>query len=84
MRDALKDHNFRWHRTKGVWYGKADRADIVKALQAAYKAEETDTEVDTPAETETAPAVAEAAPVEAETEVTEVTEEAAPAEATEE
>lgn len=81
VRDALKDHNFRWHRTKGVWYGKADRADIVKALQAAYKAEETDTEVDTPAETETAPAVAEAAPVEAETEVTEVTEEAAPAEA---
>ncbi|MBQ2241510.1 MAG: DEAD/DEAH box helicase family protein [Clostridia bacterium] len=39
VRNALKEHNFRWHRTKGVWYGKADRASIVQALRAAYEAE---------------------------------------------
>lgn len=44
VRNVLKDHNFRWHRTKGVWYGKSERADIIKALQAAYKAEEINTD----------------------------------------
>ena len=39
VRDVLKDHKFRWHGKKGVWYGKGERADIVKALQEAYKAE---------------------------------------------
>lgn len=40
VRDVLKEHKFRWHKVKGVWYGKADRATIVKALRRAYKAEE--------------------------------------------
>ena len=47
IRNVLKDNKFRWHNKKGVWYGKGERADIVKALQDAYnaetKAEETET-----------------------------------------
>ena len=39
VRNVLKEHKFRWHKVKGVWYGKGERADIVKALQEAYKAE---------------------------------------------
>ena len=38
IRDVLKAHKFRWHNKKGVWYGKSERADIVKALQEAYEA----------------------------------------------
>ena len=38
IRNMLKEHKFRWHSKKGVWYGKADRADITKYLQAVYKA----------------------------------------------
>ena len=40
VRDVLKANKFRWHKQKKVWYGKADRADIVKALRAAYEAEQ--------------------------------------------
>ena len=39
VRDVLKENKFRWHKVKGVWYGKGERADIVKALQEAYKAD---------------------------------------------
>ena len=39
VRDVLKAHKFRWHSKKGVWYGKGERADIVKTLQEAYKTE---------------------------------------------
>ena len=39
VRNVLKEHKFRWHKVKGVWYGKGERADIVKALQEAYKSE---------------------------------------------
>ena len=37
--DALKGNKFRWHKTKKVWYGKADRSDITKALNEAFEAE---------------------------------------------
>ena len=40
IRNVLKENKFRWHKVKGVWYGKSERADIVKALQEAYKAED--------------------------------------------
>ena len=39
IRNVLKDNKFRWHGKKGVWYGKGERADIVKALQEVYNAE---------------------------------------------
>ena len=42
VRNVLKENKFRWHGKKGIWYGKGERADIVKALQEAYKAEEAD------------------------------------------
>ena len=46
VRDAMKDKKFRWHKVKGVWYGKADRAEIATAIQNAYAAEaKADTEV---------------------------------------
>ena len=41
VRDALKEQGFRWHRAKQIWYGKGDRADIVKALREAYQSETT-------------------------------------------
>ena len=41
VRDALKEQGFRWHRVKQIWYGKGDRADIVKALREAYQSETT-------------------------------------------
>ena len=63
VRDALKEHGFRWHRAKQIWYGKGDRADIVKALREAYKNEETQTtdsqEVKQNVETRTEEATAE-------------------------
>ena len=39
VRNVLKENKFRWHKVKGVWYGKGERADIVNALQEAYQAE---------------------------------------------
>ena len=39
IRNVLKENKFRWHKQKGVWYGKAERTDIVKALREAYQAE---------------------------------------------
>ena len=39
VRDVLKEHKFRWHSKKGVWYGKGERADIVEAIQKAYQSE---------------------------------------------
>ena len=39
VRDVLKENKFRWHKTKKVWYGKADRQTITDALNAAYEAE---------------------------------------------
>ena len=42
--DALKENKFRWHKTKKVWYGKADRSAITKALNEAFEAEHTVTE----------------------------------------
>ena len=39
IREVLKAHKFRWHGKKGIWYGKAERADIVHALREAYQAE---------------------------------------------
>ena len=44
VRDVLKAHKFRWHRTKGVWYGKSERADIVRALQEVYQQEQSITD----------------------------------------
>lgn len=40
VRDVLKANKFRWHKQKQIWYGRADRADIVQALRAAYEAEQ--------------------------------------------
>lgn len=39
IRNMLKEYKFRWHSKKDVWYGKADRADILKALREAYQSE---------------------------------------------
>ena len=39
VRNVLKENNFRWHKVKGVWYGKGERANIVNALQEVYNAE---------------------------------------------
>ena len=39
VRDALKEHKFRWNGKKKVWYGYGDRAAVVDALHAAYEAE---------------------------------------------
>ena len=36
VRDILKENKFRWNRTKGVWYGKADRGVLTEALNKAY------------------------------------------------
>ena len=47
VRDVLKEHKFRWHSKKGVWYGKGERADIVKALQEAYQSEAAAEETET-------------------------------------
>ena len=46
VRDALKARDFRWHKIKGVWYGKGERADIVKALREAYKSQDNISEGD--------------------------------------
>ena len=39
VRDVLKANKFRWHGKKGIWYGKAERVDIINALREAYNAE---------------------------------------------
>ena len=39
VRNALKENKFRWNGKKKVWYGFANRADITKALRAAYDAD---------------------------------------------
>ena len=56
IREVLKAHKFRWHGKKGIWYGKAERADIVRALREAYQAEDTakEPEVKKPSDFETA------------------------------
>ena len=36
VRNALKENKFRWHKQKQVWYGKAGRETIIKALDNAY------------------------------------------------
>ena len=46
VRNVLKDNKFRWHKVKGVWYGKGERADIVKALREAYKSQDNISEGD--------------------------------------
>ena len=54
VRDAMKERNFRWHKVKGVWFGKGDRAEIATAIQNAYAAEaKADTEVKENAEQRT-------------------------------
>ena len=54
VRNAMKDKKFRWHKVKGVWFGKADRAEIATAIQNAYTAEaKADTEVKENAEQRT-------------------------------
>ena len=70
VRDVLKENKFRWHKTKKVWYGKADRQTITDALRAAY---ETETK---PAESETKPAESETKPADIVTETPEAVTEA--------
>ena len=52
VRNVLKENKFRWHKQKGVWYGKGERADIVKALREAYQSEEKAEEPETKPATE--------------------------------
>ena len=52
VRDVLKANKFRWHKQKQIWYGKAERVDIVQALRAAYEQENADI---TPEATEATP-----------------------------
>lgn len=53
IRDVLKENKFRWHKVKGIWYGKGEHADIVKALQEAYKSEDVGKATETKSATET-------------------------------
>ena len=39
VRNVLKENKFRWHKVKKVWYGKADRNTITKALNEAFESE---------------------------------------------
>ena len=39
VRHVLKEHKFRWHKVKKVWFGYTDRQTITEALHAAYEAE---------------------------------------------
>lgn len=39
VRNVLKAHKFRWHGKKGIWYGKADRAELIRELRGAYSSE---------------------------------------------
>ena len=48
VRDALKAAKFRWNGKKGVWYGKADRETITKALNEAFEAENAEPTADAP------------------------------------
>ena len=50
VRHILKEHKFRWHKVKKVWFGFTDRQTITDALHAAYEAETK------PVESETKPA----------------------------
>ena len=43
MRDVLKAHKFRWHKNKGIWYGKGELSEIASTLQQAYDAAKTET-----------------------------------------
>lgn len=49
VRDVLKANKFRWHKTKGVWYGKATHEAIMDALDKVYEADRVPVET-TPAE----------------------------------
>ena len=40
--DVLKANKFRWHKAKGVWYGKSSHETIMEALDKAYEAEKAD------------------------------------------
>lgn len=39
VRNALKELGFRWHGKRKVWYGKAERSDVEKALRETYRKE---------------------------------------------
>ena len=39
VRAFLKENKFRWHNTKKVWYGKADRSFITSGLNGVFEAE---------------------------------------------
>lgn len=41
IREALKALKFRWHAVKKIWYGRADRETVEKALQGEQIAAET-------------------------------------------
>lgn len=47
VREVLKANKFRWHKAKGVWYGKTSHDVIAKALNKAYEAEQAPAPVDT-------------------------------------
>lgn len=42
VRHTLKEHKFRWHKVKKVWFGYTDRQTITDALHRAYEAENTE------------------------------------------
>ena len=52
IRNVLKENKFRWHGKKGVWYGKGERTDIIKALRDAYQSEDKAEEPETKPTTE--------------------------------
>ena len=69
VRHALKQHNFRWHKVKKLWFGFTDRQTITEALHAAYKADEAELAATTADNTaETAPIADETVPAKADTE----------------
>lgn len=47
VREVLKANKFRWHKAKGVWYGKTSHDVIAEALNKAYEAEQAPAPVDT-------------------------------------
>ena len=52
IRNVLKENKFRWHGKNGVWYGKGERTDIIKALRDAYQSEDKAEEPETKPTTE--------------------------------
>ena len=52
VRETLKENKFRWNGKKGVWYGKADRSAITKALNEAFEAETAEVPTATPAQSD--------------------------------